>query len=122
MWAAGDSSVAMWAAGDRAEPDTSLSFPPGSQSLIGKLELWRTKLTKGGRIIFEIALDFSERERHFMDMIRIWTITENHEKYEADIRKIEVKRDPCCFSQGEAGFSSRGEIKCFWCRDSFLAD
>lgn len=36
------------------------------------LELYRTLLTKGGRIVFEVAVDYSHISHSWTDMIRLW--------------------------------------------------
>lgn len=36
------------------------------------LEVYRTLLTKGGRIVFEVAVDYSQTARIWKDMIRLW--------------------------------------------------
>lgn len=41
------------------------------RSLAG-LELCRLKLNRGGRILFEVTVDYCEEARAYMDMIRIW--------------------------------------------------
>ncbi|KAK9819698.1 hypothetical protein WJX72_001361 [[Myrmecia] bisecta] len=54
------------------------------------LELWRTKLTRGGRIVFEVALDFSETSSTWKEMLRLWVITLSHDRYEAELRSIQA--------------------------------
>eukprot|EP00775_Hariotina_reticulata_P001454 gene1454-1796_t len=46
------------------------------------LELWRTKITKGGRIIWQVAVDFSQERKAWMDMIRVWCIHMRHDDYD----------------------------------------
>ena len=36
------------------------------------LEVYRTLLTKGGRIVFEVAVDYSQTAHVWKDMIRLW--------------------------------------------------
>lgn len=36
------------------------------------LEVYRTLLTKGGRIVFEVAVDYSQTAHIWKDMIRLW--------------------------------------------------
>ena len=36
------------------------------------LEVYRTLLTKGGRIVFEVAVDYSQTACIWKDMIRLW--------------------------------------------------
>jgi hypothetical protein len=35
-------------------------------------ELWRLKITKGGRILFEVAVEYDEESRTWAEMIRLW--------------------------------------------------
>lgn len=39
---------------------------------LATLELYSTKITKSGRILFEVAEDWSEVTQSWKDMIRIW--------------------------------------------------
>ena len=36
------------------------------------LEVYRTKLTSGGRIVFEVAVDYSQVAHTWKEMIRLW--------------------------------------------------
>lgn len=44
------------------------------------MELWRSKLTKGGRIVWEVAAEWSESSRCWREMLRIWCITLDHKR------------------------------------------
>lgn len=46
------------------------------------LELWRTKVTRGARIVWEVCPDFDDEQHCWKDMIRIWLITLSHDLYE----------------------------------------
>jgi hypothetical protein len=37
-----------------------------------RLELWRTKWSKAGRVVFEVAPDFSEAAGGWREMLRVW--------------------------------------------------
>ncbi|KXZ49100.1 hypothetical protein GPECTOR_23g31 [Gonium pectorale] len=50
--------------------------------LFGQQELWRLKITKAGRILFEVAVEYDEESRTWAEMIRLWFITLNHKAYE----------------------------------------
>ncbi|PSC76135.1 TPR and ankyrin repeat-containing 1-like isoform A [Micractinium conductrix] len=52
------------------------------------MELWRTRLNRGGRIVFEVAADYSEASRSWRDMIRLLVITLKHEAYVAALPHI----------------------------------
>lgn len=39
---------------------------------VADLELWSTRWSKGGRIVFEVALDYSENRKTWMEMLRLW--------------------------------------------------
>jgi hypothetical protein len=54
------------------------------------LELWRTKFSKAGRIVFEVAVDFSQRSKTWQETLRLWVITLSHDKYEGRIKSIEA--------------------------------
>jgi hypothetical protein len=45
-----------------------------------ELNLWRCKFTKAGRIVFDIAQDYSASRGNYTDLIRIWSITLNHDR------------------------------------------
>jgi hypothetical protein len=45
-----------------------------------ELNLWRCKFTRAGRIVFDIAQDFSASKGIYTDMIRIWCITLSHDR------------------------------------------
>lgn len=36
------------------------------------LELWSMRWSKGGRIVFEVALDYSKNRKQWMEMLRLW--------------------------------------------------
>lgn len=36
------------------------------------LQLWHTVWCKGGHIVFEVALDYSETSRSWTEMLRLW--------------------------------------------------
>lgn len=55
---------------------------------IRNLKVYRTLLTKGGRIVFEVAVDYSETAHIWKDMIRLWVITLDHDKYERELNNI----------------------------------
>lgn len=40
-------------------------------------ELWRLKITKGGRILFEVAVEYDEESRTWVEMIRLWVSAAN---------------------------------------------
>jgi len=54
------------------------------------LELWRTKFSKSGRIVFEIAVDYSERLKVWRENLRLWVITLDHDRYESRVQDIEA--------------------------------
>ncbi|KAI3424745.1 hypothetical protein D9Q98_008134 [Chlorella vulgaris] len=70
----------LWLADGKTQRRTT-GMPP-------TLELWRTKLTKGGRIIFEVAADYSESSKGWRDMLRLWVITLDHNSYMKQVDKI----------------------------------
>ncbi len=35
-------------------------------------ELWRLKITRAGRILFEVAVEYDEESRTWAEMIRLW--------------------------------------------------
>lgn len=49
---------------------TCLTFDP--QAKCNDLELWRTKWSKAGRIVFEVAVDWSETAQTYCEMLRLW--------------------------------------------------
>eukprot|EP00887_Chlorella_sp_A99_P006107 scaffold22.g6107.t1 len=53
------------------------------------LELWSSKLTRGGRIVFEVAADWSENYKEWKEMLRIWCITLDHKRYEVELARIQ---------------------------------
>jgi hypothetical protein len=40
--------------------------------LVPSLELWSSKLTRAGRIVFEVAADWSELSKCWKEMLRLW--------------------------------------------------
>ena len=40
------------------------------------LEVYRTLLTKGGRILFEVAVDFVDTHNQWQEVIRLWVSPE----------------------------------------------
>ncbi|DBB16378.1 TPA: hypothetical protein ACH3X3_014672 [Trebouxia sp. C0006] len=52
------------------------------------LEVYRTLLTRGGRIVFEVAVDYSQTAHTWKEMLRLWVITLDHEKYECELNNI----------------------------------
>lgn len=52
------------------------------------LDLWRVKIDKGGRILFEVAAEYNETTHQWVEMIRIWTITLDHKMYEKMIDSV----------------------------------
>lgn len=62
---------------------------PEDKSLTG-LEMWRTKFSKSGRIVFEVAVDYSQKAKAWQENLRLWVITMNHDKYEQRIKSIEA--------------------------------
>ena len=53
------------------------------------LELWSSKLTRAGRIVFEVAADWSETSKCWKEMLRLWCITLDHKRYEQELAKIQ---------------------------------
>lgn len=53
-----------------------------------ELNLWRCKFTKAGRIVFDIAQDFSASKGVYTDLIRIWCVSLNHDKYMREVDKV----------------------------------
>lgn len=43
-----------------------------SNPALHDLELWRGKVLRGARVLFEIAVDFDEASRSWKEMLRIW--------------------------------------------------
>ena len=43
-----------------------------SNPALCELELWSSKVLRGARIIFEVAVDFHEASRSWKEMLRIW--------------------------------------------------
>lgn len=39
---------------------------------VADLELWSTRWSKGGRIVFEVALEYSENRKQWMELLRLW--------------------------------------------------
>ncbi|KAG2432292.1 hypothetical protein HYH02_013015 [Chlamydomonas schloesseri] len=58
-------------------------------ALLMPQELWRLKLTKGGRILFEVAVDDHDSKGTFCEIIRVWCITLNHKEYEVMIQRVQ---------------------------------
>ena len=54
----------------QAEGDTTRRRTPEA-----RLELWRTKWSRPGRIVFEVAADFSEAANTWKEMLRVWVRT-----------------------------------------------
>ncbi|KAK9807285.1 hypothetical protein WJX73_007725 [Symbiochloris irregularis] len=52
------------------------------------LEVYRTKLTKGARIVFEVAVDYDQKSKSWREMLRLWVITLDHDKYEKELENI----------------------------------
>jgi hypothetical protein len=69
---------------------TCSQLVPDDTALKSTLELWRCKFSKAGRILFEVAPDWSSRSRCFQDMIRVWCITLDHDKYERERTRVEA--------------------------------
>ena len=69
---------------------TCSQLVPNDTALKSTLELWRCKFSKAGRILFEVAPDWSSRSRCFQDMIRVWCITLDHDKYERERTRVEA--------------------------------
>ncbi|DBA81851.1 TPA: hypothetical protein ACH3X1_007570 [Trebouxia sp. C0004] len=57
-------------------------------SVVRGLEVYRTLLTRGGRIVFEVAVDYSQTAHTWKEMLRLWVITLDHEKYERELNNI----------------------------------
>ncbi|GLI67624.1 hypothetical protein VaNZ11_011871, partial [Volvox africanus] len=45
---------------------------PADDPMLAQQELWRLKITKGGRILFEVAVEYDEETRTWAEMIRLW--------------------------------------------------
>lgn len=60
-----------------------------SDDLAG-LELWRTKWSAAGRIVFQVTAEFSDRNQRWQEVARVWSISAQHSKYERDVRLIQV--------------------------------
>ena len=69
---------------------TCSQLVPDDVALKKTLELWRCKFSKAGRILFEVAPDWSSRSRCFQDMIRVWCITLDHDRYERERVRVEA--------------------------------
>jgi hypothetical protein len=69
---------------------TASMLVPEDAALKPTLELWRVKFSKSGRVLFEVAPDYSSRRKCYVDMIRIWAITTDHSKYEREHLKCEA--------------------------------
>ncbi|KAL0040884.1 hypothetical protein WJX79_008605 [Trebouxia sp. C0005] len=52
------------------------------------LEVYRTRLTKGGRIVFEVAVEYSHTAHAYREMLRLWVITLDHDKYMHELENI----------------------------------
>ncbi|DBB04235.1 TPA: hypothetical protein ACH3X1_013259 [Trebouxia sp. C0004] len=52
------------------------------------LEVYRTRLTKGGRIVFEVAVEYSHTAYAYREMLRLWVITLDHDKYMHELANI----------------------------------
>lgn len=50
--------------------------------------MYRTKFTKGGRIVFEVAVDYDQATKTWREMLRLWVITLDHDKYEKELQNI----------------------------------
>ncbi|EFJ46513.1 hypothetical protein VOLCADRAFT_118102 [Volvox carteri f. nagariensis] len=57
---------------------------------LAQQELWRLKVTKGGRILFEVAVEYDEESRTWAEMIRLWFITLSHKAYEDMIGLVQA--------------------------------
>ena len=53
-----------------------------------ELHLWRCKFTRAGRIVFDIAQDFSATRGEYTDLIRIWCVTLDHKRYMLETDKV----------------------------------
>lgn len=40
-------------------------------------ELWRLRLDKGGRVLFEVATEYDEEAQYYAEMIRLWVSEES---------------------------------------------
>ncbi|CAD7695958.1 unnamed protein product [Ostreobium quekettii] len=63
------------------------------ESDLGTLELWCTQFGMRGRIVFEVCVDYSEANRAWTDMLRIWTITQSQEEYEKCLQNIHASHE-----------------------------
>ena len=71
--------------------------------VLGK-DLYEARFSKGGRIIYEIAIQFSpqltdnynaeakSRQYFYSEVIRIWAIVPDHDNLERELKKIEISR------------------------------
>ena len=73
---------AIGAGGDWESGGRSTKQLTGAEGCSGQ-RLYRTKLSKDGRILFEVAPEYSERDRVWKDAIRIWLISLSHDSYNA---------------------------------------
>lgn len=63
---------------------------PGDDIALRGLDLWRLKINKGGRVLFEVAVEYSEEQRCWCECIRLWCITLSHKKYEEAITYVQA--------------------------------
>ncbi|GMH41232.1 hypothetical protein BSKO_09142 [Bryopsis sp. KO-2023] len=54
------------------------------------IEMWKIKINKSGRIIFEICVDFDEDKGQYMDIVRVWVVTLIHRRYEKALLRIQT--------------------------------
>ena len=45
---------------------------PQFKPLCRDLEVYRVKLTKGARIVFEVAVDYDQQTKSWREMLRLW--------------------------------------------------
>ena len=59
-----------------------------------KVKLFEAKLNKGQRILWEVAVSFSERRSKygavFTDVIRVWSVIEDHDDIDKHVSHVEA--------------------------------